>query len=372
MSTDNKDPNIANSQPGSSFEERLAALEKPDRLWQPYLRDLATRLAALEDRIVPDNATWSDLTSRLVALEKDGPKAWDDLNTRLSTVEKTAATPDPISNDELTLRVGRLEDAALDPAVTNDLSLRLARIEEMGLLAAATVLSPQQLMGIQSSVLNLANIFLRTGNHEVRTAIKEIARGLCFVIGQQHSVFFPDAPNSRQVPEPNAATVLPGAPGPGFPAAAQAGGMPAAMAAHAAPTPPPGIAVPGMPPSPFAIPSRNDPQGASHPVTGSPAGPGVSPQGAPGECRMEVVSDPAGQMGPNGGPPAGTPGLPGHAPMPAQPAGVPIAPVPGAPVPGMPGGGVHPVPQAPPAGGEAPAVTLDQLAAQFSPMGGDS
>lgn len=344
MNNDNKDPAIANSQPGSSFEARLAALE---------------------ERVVPDGTNYSDLTSRLVALESaaapGGP--WNSFEKRLASLESIVTS----ETERLPNLSKRLD--ALESAVAPDLAERLARIEEMALNASAAVLMPQQLAGIQSSVLNLANIFLRTGNHEVRTAIKEVARGLCFVIGQQHSVFFPDVPNSREIPEPNAATVLPGTPGPGFPAAAQLNGMPAAMAAHAPPTPAPGIAIPGMAASPYAIPSRSDPQGASHPVTGSPAGPNVSPQAAPGECRMEVVSDPAGQMGPNGGPPAGTPGMPGHMPLPAQPAGVPIAPMPGAPIPGMPGGGVHPVPQqAPPAGDEAPAVTLDQLAAQFTPL----
>ena len=234
----------------------------------------------------------------------------------------------------------------------------LSRVEALSGLVNEVTMTPERLGGLRQTVLNLANIYLRTGNHEVRVAVKEIARGFCFVIGESHEVFFPDGPPKVQAPEPNAATVLPGAPGPGFPVAAQHTGMVAAVAAQHPAAGGSGISVPGMAPSPFAIPGQQNAQSAAHPVTGSPAAPGSAPL-APGESRMVVVSDPGGQMGPNGGPPAGTPATPGVIP------GAPGAPVhPAVPLPYAPPA----IPAQPPPGAAMPEMTLDQLAAHFSPM----
>lgn len=377
--TKNNQPDSATTAWAESVDRRLLAMEGT----VGRLSEIAESLGHSEERIkaleieVRTSLLDTSFAGRLSSLEKrvgasaSWSETWAALNKRLIALEKASASPEPLLNDELADRLARIEE---------DNSKRFARIEQgfsklegdfdkVASDAANAGLSPEQLYGVQSAVLNLSNIFLRTGNHEVRTAVKEVARGFCFLIGQSHSVFFPDAPNSRQIPEPNAATVLPGAPGPGFPAAAQVNGMVAAMAAHAPVTPGPGISVPGLPPSPYAIPSQQDPQGASHPVMGTPAAPGVSPQAAPGECRMEVVSDPSGQMTANGGPPAGTPGLPGHVPLPAQVPGA-MPPSPGVPFPTPAQPPVSAPPQ--PAASAAEGVTLDQLAAQFSPMGGNS
>lgn len=279
--------------------------------------------------------------------------------TETTTETNKPNTENSQSGDVLKERVEAVERYARSLALQLDSIHAVAEEIKNRAAPQPSGLAPAQLAGVRQCVLNLANIFLRTGNHEVRVAVKEVARGFCYVIGESHAVFFPDAPNSRAVPEPNAATVLPGAPGPGFPMAAQVNGMAAAVAAQMPAPPSAGLAVPGMPPSPFAIPSQQDPQGSSHPALGSPSGPGASPGGAQGECRMEVVSDPAGQMTPSGGPPAGTPGLPGSVPMPQAPV-----------IPGQPQAPQYPYPQqAPPAQGQPEPVSLDQLAAQFAPMG---
>ena len=397
--------NTKNSQPGSTMEARVAALEelvrgpaadintRINRLEAGVARlqttpGLAERLTALEDSTSPAaEGEWTRLSDRISQVGSDWRLAHGAVSQRVTTLEN-APPPPALLDDNLADRLARLEKE------TNDAQERISRLSEkipfditwkdiqrvlevvplletgfsklqgdfdqVTHIAASAGLSPQQLNGIRSCVLNIANIYHRTGHHEVQVAMKELARGLCFVIGESHAMFFPPAPGTQPAPEPNAATVLPGAPGPGFPMAAQVNGMVAAVAAHAPATPAPGISVPGMAPSPFAIPSQNDPQGSAHPVMGSPQGP--AHQG-PNESRMEVVSDPNGQMGPNGGPPPGTPGVPGSVPS------APLPPQPGAPFPPhMPVQAPPPQPPQAPAAAEQPAVTLDQLAAQFSPM----
>lgn len=150
--------------------------------------------------------------------------------------------------------------------------------------------------GVMQVVHNLANIFLRTGNHEVRTAINEVARGFCFLIGLEHKVFFPDAPPIRDsAATPNAAITIPGSPGGyGWPTGMQATGRPAMPHAPQYPGIQIGINPMGMPPSPYAGYPTQNPQSDWAPDPGNPTG-----------AKMVVV-DP----GPGAGMPQGMPGMP--------------------------------------------------------------
>ena len=275
--------------------------------------------------------------------------------------------------------IAKVQPEALLPPSATDMKamqeeiLSLKRqIEMLGQDVAEVSMTRERIAGLRWAILNLGNIYLRTGNHEVRVAVKETARALCFVIGEQHKLFFPDGPTKIVPSEPNAALMLPGTPGQGYAAAAEHSGMPAATAATHMPSPAPGISVPGVAPSPYAGPPAVNPQAAAHPVAGSPAG-GFDQSAGQGSA-MVVVSDPSGQMGPGGGPPPGTPAgvyvpaTPGPAMPPAggqpvHPAGFP--PIPAPPSPQIMPPGVHPQPGP----GVQQPVTLDELAGQFQPMG---
>jgi hypothetical protein len=152
-------------------------------------------------------------------------------------------------------------------------------------------------------VHNMANIYLRTGNHEVRVAIQEIARGFCHIIGIEHKVFFPDPPPIRDS-IPQAGLTLPvGAPNPYT--GVQAGMNPMGL---------PGLSIPGMAASPYAGLAAVNPQSDWAPDPGNPTGskmvvvdpgPGASlaPQVPPGWQLAHPSQVPQGAPafpGPNG------------------------------------------------------------------------
>jgi len=159
--------------------------------------------------------------------------------------------------------------------------------------------------GIMQTVHNLANIYLKTGNHEVRTAVQEIARGFCFIVGLEHQVFFPPAPPIRDQPMGGGITV-PSAPvGHSWPPAYQATGRPGPMPltirppTYPMPVPgAPGIQIPGMPPSPYAGYPAANPQNtdAWAPDPGNPTG-----------AKMVVVDPGPGARAPGYGMPPGYP-----------------------------------------------------------------
>ncbi len=125
---------------------------------------------------------------------------------------------------------------------------------------------------VTKNIHNLANIYLRVGNHEVKMVIKEVASALCHMVGVQHKVFFPDGPPIRDA-APSGALTIPATPGNRWPQAQMPQQAPMA-----------GInPFPEMGPSPYALPADN----------GAGAAPaGTSGFGDPGNAdgaRMVVV-----------------------------------------------------------------------------------